>query len=459
MAASPKRGAGGVTGLSLRVGRLAIPQVDYEPFLSPSGPEGLPVLDLKAVDFGRTVSKEHWAVELESEHLRAVLLPEMGRVYSMVNKATGQETLWQNDVARPGGANNALGWWLWIGGIEYTLPGQEHGFTWAMKWGWEVTEDSTERKTVAARVTEPTTGLHEEVAWTLEAGSSALRTKISVTNPHATDTAHFAHWTNPQWAPGGQNELTDNTELAMPAKRIVIPERWQENLGPSPQDWGTTPLRMLRNWEGMGDLMADGLQEDWYGVYSHDAEEGAVRVFDRRKTPGIDAWTYGFDPKDVPMGSGKPNKGYAEVWGGTVKTFPDETAPLGPKETLSWTEWIFPFHATGGLSFANAALAARADASAGAPGEVDIHICVCPTRRLAPGAKLAAAAPGGGEVLQTLDLAASPSEPGRLNLSVGALFDHLDISVSEGAETIANWTVRLPLPPPSSAGVGAGPRD
>ena len=320
-------------------------------------------------------------------------------------------------------------------------------------------EDSTERKTVAARVTEPTTGLHEEVAWTLEAGSSALRTKISVTNPHATDTAHFAHWTNPQWAPGGQNELTDNTELAMPAKRIVIPERWQENLGPSPQDWGTTPLRMLRNWEGMGDLMADGLQEDWYGVYSHDAEEGAVRVFDRRKTPGIDAWTYGFDPKDVPMGSGKTNKGYAEVWGGTVKTFPDETAPLGPKETLSWTEWIFPFHATGGLSFANAALAARADASAGAPGEVDIHICVCPTRRLAPGAKLAAAAPGGGEVLQTLDLAASPSEPGRLNLSVGALFDHLDISVSEGAETIANWTVRLPLPPPSSAGVGAGPRD
>ena len=211
----------------------------------------------------------------------------------------------------------------------------------------------------------------------------------------------------------------------MPAKRIVIPERWQENLGPSPQDWGTTPLRMLRNWEGMGDLMADGLQGDWYGVYSHDAEEGAVRVFDRRKTPGIDAWTYGFDPKDVPMGSGKPNKGYAEVWGGTVKTFPDETAPLGPKETLSWTEWIFPFHATGGLSFANAALAARADASAGAPGEVDIHICVCPTRRLAPGAKLAAAAPGGGEVLQTLDLAASPSEPGRLNLSVGALFDHL----------------------------------
>ena len=422
--------------------QLAIPQVDYEPFLSPTGPKGLPVLDLKSVDFNRTVVKQHWAVELESEHLRAVLLPEMGRIYSMVNKATGQETLWQNDIARPGGANNALGWWLWIGGVEYTLPGEEHGFTWAMRWGWEIREDGPDRKTVAAWVIEPTTGLVEEVAWTLEAGSAALQTDISITNPHAEETVSFAHWTNPQWAPGGRNELTDNTELAMPAKRIVIPERWQENLGPSPQDWGTTPLRMLHNWKAMGDLMVDGLEGGWYGVYSHDAHEGAVRVFDQDKTPGIDAWTYGFDPKDVPMGSGKPNKGYAEVWGGTVKTFPDEKAPLGPRDTLSWREWIYPFHATGGIDFANAALAAKFTSSAGTFGGTVLQISICPSRELAGGSGSVSLSSGGSAEIESKSFKASPAEPGRVSFTVDGV-EVVQVTVSEGQRMIAAWEVRL----------------
>ena len=44
----------------------------------------------------------------------------MGRVYSIFHKPTGHHLLWKNDIAWPGGANNKLGWWLWIGGIEYT---------------------------------------------------------------------------------------------------------------------------------------------------------------------------------------------------------------------------------------------------------------------------------------------------------------------------------------------------
>ena len=111
------------------------------------------------------------------------------------------------------------------------------------------------------------------------------------------------------WTPGGQNELTDNTEFIIPTKRIVIPERWQANVGPSPQTWADSPLRFLRNWENMGDLMADGLQAGFYGAYSHDEEEGVVRVFDPLVNPGVDVWTYGFHPNNIPMGSGAANKG------------------------------------------------------------------------------------------------------------------------------------------------------
>ncbi|MCP5117702.1 MAG: DUF5107 domain-containing protein, partial [bacterium] len=168
----------------------------------------------------------------------------------------------------------------------------------------------------------------------------------------------FAHWINPMWAPGGQNEVTDNTELIIPTERIVIEKRWQKNLGPSPQPWPGNPLRFIRNWK-TGDIQADGLTAGFFGVYSHDAEEGVVRVFDPLSNPGVDTWTYGFHPKNIPMGSGAPNKGYVEMWGGTVKTFPHERRPLGPGESLAWTEWMYPFQQTGGLTFANEVAAVR----------------------------------------------------------------------------------------------------
>ena len=67
-------------------------------------------------------------------------------------------------------------------------------------------------------------------------------------------------------------------------------------MGPSPQAWPGNPLRFIANWPKMGDLMADGLSAGFFSAYSHDAEEGVVRVFDPLKNPGVDMWTYAFHP-------------------------------------------------------------------------------------------------------------------------------------------------------------------
>ncbi|HCL27023.1 MAG TPA: hypothetical protein DIC52_01135 [Candidatus Latescibacteria bacterium] len=185
--------------LRLTQTRITIPQVDYEP-AQHSGADGLPRLDLKTVPWERVVERAHAAVILESRYVRVTLLPEMGRVYSMV---------YLPDIVRPGGSNNATGWWLWIGGIEYTLPGEEQGYTWTLPWTWEILEDGVQRKAVRVQVVEPTTGLRETIDFSVESGSAAMGTTIRIRNPteHAVDFAH-----------------------------------WQANLGPS-------PLRWLRNWE------------------------------------------------------------------------------------------------------------------------------------------------------------------------------------------------------------------
>lgn len=354
---------------------LTIPQVDYEGAIYYDEGDPLPHIDFDRVHLDRVVDKEHAAVILETEYLRLTVLPEMGRVYAMEYAPTGHNVLWKNDIVRPGGGSNPCGWWLWIGGIEYTLPGYEHGTTFAMPWDYEILEDGDDRKALRMQVLEPLTGLREYIDISVYPGHASFEAAIRIWNP-GPDTVEFAHWVNPMWTPGGQNELTDSTEFIIPTQRILIEDRWQKNLGPSPQLWDDNPLRFIRNW-AMGDIMADGLDAGFYGAYSHDVGEGVVRVFDPVTNPGMDMWTYGFHPTGIPMGSGAPNKGYAEMWGGTVKLFPHERRPLAPGASLSWSEWMYAFHETGGLTAANevGALNCRLDEA----GE-RLRVAFCPAR-------------------------------------------------------------------------------
>jgi hypothetical protein len=377
VALNPLSVAAAASSFRLEETEIVIPQVDYEGAIKHKPNDPLPYLDFDEVQWDRVVEKRHRAVMLENEYLHVTILPEMGRVYSMVFKPTGSETLWQNDIVRPGRANNETGWWLWLGGIEYTLPKDEHGTTWALPWKYSILEDGPKRKALRMEVVEPGTGLVESISFSIYPGIAYLEAEILIRNPGA-DRVEFAHWVNPMWVPGGENELTDNTEFILPTEQILVEERWQKNLGPSPQPWPENPLRFIRNWK-VGDIMADGLEAGFFGAYSHDAEEGVVRVFDPLKNPGVDIWTYGFRPNGIPMGSGRPNKGYVEIWGGTVKHFPHERTPLDAGSHIHWTEWIYPFQKTSGVTLANE------NASVNFLVTTDwrtARISICPTRSI-----------------------------------------------------------------------------
>jgi hypothetical protein len=335
---------------------LVIPQVDYEPAIYRTEGDPYPHLDLAKVDPRAVVDRAHRALVLENEYIQLTVLPAMGRVYSLVYKPTGHEEFWRNDIVTVGGGMNPTGWWIWIGGAEYTLPGDEHGTTWATPWSWEVVADTPARKAVRLEVEEAGTGLRETLEIAVEPGRAWYQADVTIVNP--TDRpVEFAHWINPQWTPGGHNELTDSTEFIIPTDRILIEERWQPNLGPSPQAWAGNPLRFISGWRAMGDIMADSLRAGFYSAYSHQDEEGIVRVFDPAQTPGVDLWTYGYRTTQIPMGSGAPCKGYAEMWGGTSRLYPHQRQPLGPGERVQWQEWIYPYQGTGGLTYADRTLA------------------------------------------------------------------------------------------------------
>ena len=339
----------------------------------------------------------------------------MGRVYRIIDLITGNDMLWKNDIAAPNGANNALKWWLWIGGIEYTLPGQEHGYTWALQWNWNIVDqrdnrdDRDDRDNRATRttttddsdnydvfsdyqycaegnlcvvttVTEPTTGMIETLSFSLSNTSSALSTEIFLYNPSSTETVQYAHWTNVPFVPGPLNTIPDTTEFIIPTQTIHIDKRWQENLGNETQNWKTSPLRYIKNWTNgtkMGDLTSNGLEHGYFGVYSHSNSEdsntdnseeeeeeegrrrkldvGGLRLFNLTTTPGCDTWTYGYHPPSCFPQYKKIAVGhcrYAEMWGGTV-THLEKVKPLKPKENIHWNEFVLSYRGTRGVTFAN----------------------------------------------------------------------------------------------------------
>jgi len=339
---------------------IAIMQADFEDALY-TDETGYPKIDWEKFDRNNfsVIEKNYKAIILENRYLTLTLLPEIGRIYSLVFKATGSEELWQADVARPIGGLNDLGWWFVIGGIEYVIPRGEHGTTFALPWSYSIEENSETVKRIKMTVTEPGLKLQENLFISVFPDKAYFKTDIEVFNKNTRD-VKFSHWINPMWCPGGRGEITNNTEFIIPSDSVIVADKsfnkWMFDYGTKIQAYRDNPMRYILNWKDKGDILVKELNYGFYSAYSHDEEEGIVRVFDKDITPGVDVWTWGFDPpeRDWRVYSQEQNKGYVEIWGGITMDYHDSSlVAIKQGGKLSWTEYMYPFHNLKGLKYAN----------------------------------------------------------------------------------------------------------
>lgn len=320
-------------------------------------------VDFKKLDRENTekVMKTFDAIILENKYIKLTLIPVKGKPYSFIYKATGHEEFFIPSVAQAFGSPNKLGWWFALGGVEYTLPDNEHGETWAAKWNWEIVEDSPLKKTVRMKVKELRYGLEETIDISIYPDKSYFEAIVTIINP--TDKPiRFQHWINPMWVPGGQGEITEHTEFIIPTGHVYVTDRkfndWMLDYHPQrnrKQSYNNSPLRFLSGWKNTGDLLACKLEHGFYSAFSHDENEGIIRVLPKDKNPGCNIWVWGVnpDPKTRQRFSGNEKcRGYVEMWGGITHGF-DEYYHLNPDEKISWTEWMYPYHQTKGLHYAN----------------------------------------------------------------------------------------------------------
>jgi len=321
-------------------------------------------------------SHDYELLVLENDYLRVTLLPELGgRVYQMIFKPTGHNELYQNPVIKPNRwGPPEQGWWLAVGGIEWCLPVEEHGYEWGEPWDYQVVT-STTGVTVTLRDTSASDRFRAAVTVHLPAGRGALAIALRIENP-TVHTIDYKYWTNAMLAPGAANTVGADLCFSFNAEEMSVHSTGDARLpghlptqptGPDYRfPWPVydgTDFSRLGNWhEWLGFFEYPQAAAGFIGVYDTAADEGVARVYPSGVARGSKGFGFGWSaPIDSNIWTDDGST-YVELHGGVAPTFWD-TATIAAGQTLEWTEYWYPVSGIGQLSAAtaDAALGVRED--------------------------------------------------------------------------------------------------
>ncbi|RLC66687.1 MAG: hypothetical protein DRI48_04120, partial [Chloroflexi bacterium] len=216
-------------GVSFQTATLNIPTYPYTAYLESVYTStynlAYPVLDWDAYQGAdpTSVPRDYELLVLENDYLRVTLLPELGgRVYHMIFKPTGHNELYQNPVIKPirKWGPPEQGWWMAVGGLEWGLPVEEHGYEWGVPWDYQVVT-STTGVTVTMRDTTAADRIRAAVTLHLPAGRGYLAITPRIENP-TVSSIDYKYWTNAMLAPGPANTVGPDLRFIFNAGEMSV---------------------------------------------------------------------------------------------------------------------------------------------------------------------------------------------------------------------------------------------
>ena len=350
---------------------ITIPTYPYAHYLydayNPTYNMTYPVLDWAGYNAANPTPtpQDYELLVMENDYLIVTVLPELGgRVYQLIDKATGQNHLYQNPVIKPTHwGPPEQGWWLAVGGIEWCLPVDEHGYEWGIPWAW-TTITSSAGVTVTVSDTGATDRLRARIDLFLPAERAYLAVTTHIENPTAAP-IDYKFWNNAMLAPGNTNKPAAGLEFIFNATEMSVhstgdarlPGVWP--IEPTAPDYRFTwpvyngvDYSRLGNWrEWLGFFEYPQAAADFVGLYNHENQAGVARVFPADVARGTKGFAYGWAAAiDWRIWTDDGSAGI-ELHGGVAPTFWDTTR-LDAGETLAWTEAWYPVNATGGMTAA-----------------------------------------------------------------------------------------------------------
>ncbi len=280
------------------------------------------------------------ALVLENECLRVVVLPELGgRLYSAIEKATGDEVFYRNHVVKPG-LLGLRGAWI-SGGVEWNFP-CGHSVTTVSPVDAKFVCDDDGSATVWVGNVEQVSRMSWHVGIRLRPGSSVIETEVRLANTTALPHPYY-FWAN------AAVPARDDLRLIYPGTRA---RSWMGQF-----DWPIHEGKDLSRYTALDQandvFMLDSL-EDFFGVYYDQADRGLVHVADVHQSFGKKYFTWG-TAEHARMWSSALSDGdgpYCEIQSGR---FVDQSTwqLMPPHHTERWTEYWYPVRGLGGFTWAN----------------------------------------------------------------------------------------------------------
>lgn len=385
-----------------------------------------PMLDFLSRD---KTNRTYRTVVLENEYLRITFLPELGgKIHEVIDKTTGQPMFYVNHVIKPGLIGQCGAWTS--GGVEWNTGPQGHTVSAMQPVACEILPPEKDgSRSVAIGETERIYGTKWTVVVTLRPGRSFIEERIRIYNP--TEYVRPYYFWNCTAVP--------NT----PGFRFIYPmtlgtDHGSEKFFNWPIDHGKDLTRGT-NYQDCASIFAWHCDQDFFGSYDDGADRGVVSYANHYQVPGKKAWTWG------QGGFGKMHQAdltdtdgpYNEVQTGPLLT-QGEVGRLDPCEAVEWKEWWYPVHGIGGFTFANKNVAVNASTDGGklllrllgtgiwSPAEV------CVTK--------------GTAIVARARCKLAPRTPVNLSFDTSATREPFNITVTAGAQTLAQFRLPLDLP-------------
>ncbi len=293
---------------------------------------------------------------MRNEYLKLTLLPALGgRIYQCRFLPTGQDLFYNNRVIKPthwGPLDQ--GWWLAVGGMEFCLPVDEHGYVTAEPWETEITRHEDGGAAVTMHIQEQSRGIGARVSVVLHPQRAAFAVHSALRNTSASAQA-FQYWINAMLAPGAHS-VRPSLRFYYPTSQVIVHGTGAESLPDvnEPLAWPVYRGRDLSHyaqWEGWLGFFAPDVEAPFTAVYEPTTQLGMVRVFPPHIARGNKLFGFGPEQKYAEVYS-DDGSGYVEMWGGLTPTFGDYTV-LGAGEEVAYEETWYPIARCGGVSLAS----------------------------------------------------------------------------------------------------------
>ncbi len=325
---------------------------------------------------GRQSIVRHRSLNLENEHLRCVVLPDLGgHLYNCVDKATGADLFYANRSLRKAQIGYRGVWAAF--GVEFNFPVSHNWVSLSpVDFATRVHEDGS--ASVFIGNVDRVYGLQWRVELRLAGGTSLLEQRVALYNP--SPVRHRFYWWN-----NAAVRVRDTSRIVYPMRHTA--SHWFREIDTWPVNAKGVDLSIVGNHlDGPVSLFAHGSREGFMGVYHPWNRTGVVHYSSPEDAPTKKIWSWGGDAdgRDWRRALSDDASAYVEVQSGLFRN--QETyGLLQPQGSLRFAEYWAPVRGIGGISRANAEAVVHLQRSPEMNGRVDLRVGVNVTRAVQGG--------------------------------------------------------------------------